>query len=168
MPLLLEGRGLLKALVVFYSRTGITKKVALEIVNIIHCDSEEIIDTKDRVGTRGYLLAGKDAAMKKLTDIKKPAKNPSLYDMVIIGSPVWAFTLTPAIRTYIIKNKEYFRKVAFFCTQGGVGSKTAFGEMQVLCGQEPIALLELNASEISGRKFELKIKRFVSEIDMSK
>ena len=36
----------MRALIVFYSRTGNTKKVAKEITNLIKADSEEIFDTK--------------------------------------------------------------------------------------------------------------------------
>ena len=37
-----------KILVVYYSRTGMTKKLALSIVDILGADGEEIIDTKKR------------------------------------------------------------------------------------------------------------------------
>jgi flavodoxin len=37
-----------KILVVYYSRTGITKKLARSIVDILSADGEEIVDTKNR------------------------------------------------------------------------------------------------------------------------
>ncbi|MEI8008008.1 MAG: hypothetical protein WCI00_00755 [bacterium] len=37
-----------KILVVYYSRTGMTKKLALSITDMLGADSEEIIDTKKR------------------------------------------------------------------------------------------------------------------------
>jgi hypothetical protein len=36
--------------------------------------------------------------------------------MVAIGTPVWNHTMSTAIRTYLTKYKDIFRKVAFFCT----------------------------------------------------
>ena len=54
----------MKTLVVFYSRTGTTKKVGENIAKILKCDSEEIFDTKDRMGVVGYMQAGKDAMFK--------------------------------------------------------------------------------------------------------
>ncbi len=152
----------MKSLVVFYSRSGITKKAAEAISDKLKCDIEEIFDTKDRSGVKGYLLAGKDAVSKKLTVIKDAAKNPSEYDMIIIGTPVWAFTTAPAIRTYILQNKQAFKNVAFFCTQGGSGSKPAFKEMQALCGQEPVALLELFTKEVANKEFLSKVEKFVA------
>ena len=78
----------MKKLVVFYSRSGNTQKVALEIARSLRADVDEIIDLKDR--TRkiiGWLIAGKDASQKKLTEIKFK-KDPKNYDLVIIGTPI--------------------------------------------------------------------------------
>ena len=61
----------MKSLVIFYSRTGNTKKVAENIANDLNCDIEEIFDTKNRAGSIGWLSAGKDANTKKLTTLKE-------------------------------------------------------------------------------------------------
>jgi len=61
-----------KSLVVFYSRTGTTKRVAESISNLLKCDVEEVIDRKDRKGPLGCLKSGSDAMSKKLT-VKKDA-----------------------------------------------------------------------------------------------
>ena len=67
----------MKALVVYFSRTGGTKKVAEAISNILSCDIEEIVDTKDRTGLLGYIRSGRQAMKKKLTAIKNTEKEPS-------------------------------------------------------------------------------------------
>lgn len=154
----------MKQLVVLYSRTGVTKKVGLKLAEILKCDFEEIIDMKNRDGPIGYLMAGKDATMKKLAKIKEIEKNPAAYDIVIIGTPVWAFTMAPAIRTYTTLNKENFKKVAFFCTSQGSGGKGPFKHMEELCGQEPIALLDLKMKEVNDGEFEEKVKEFANKI----
>ncbi len=59
-----------KSLVVFYSRTGTTKRVAESISNLLKCDVEEIVDRKNRKGPLGYLKSESDAMSKKLTVIK--------------------------------------------------------------------------------------------------
>ena len=73
-----------KILVVYYSRTGMTKKLALSISDMLGADCEEIIDTKKRAWVVWYIMAGRDAALKKQTTIQNITKNPSEYDIVCI------------------------------------------------------------------------------------
>ena len=109
----------MKPLVVFYSRTGTTKKVGEALADLIQCDSEELIDTKKRTGPLGFLRSGRDAARNKLTVLGPLIHDPALYDVVALGTPVWSGLMSSPMRTYITNNKSKFNGVAFFCTQGG-------------------------------------------------
>lgn len=155
---------IMKILVVFYSRTGTTKKVAQTILNLLQCDIEEIFDTKNRAGAFGYFLSGRDAKLKKLTVLKYSRKNPALYDLIIIGTPIWFFTISTPVRTYLHQNKDTFKKVAFFCTEGSSGGKKTFREMENLCSQKPLATLELANKEVAKNNFIDKLNNFTDEI----
>jgi hypothetical protein len=85
---------------------------------------------ESRAGITGYLSAGRDASTKKLTDIDEVKFDPASYDLVIVGTPVWASTLSAPVRTYLTKLKERFNRIAFYCTCGG-GKGTAFEEMEI-------------------------------------
>ncbi|MFH1248895.1 MAG: NAD(P)H-dependent oxidoreductase [archaeon] len=85
----------MKTLVVYYSRTGTTKKVASEIASILKCGIEEIIDLKNRSGPIGWINAGRDGMKKILSDISRIKKNPADYDLVIIGTPIWGGNVSP-------------------------------------------------------------------------
>lgn len=91
----------MKALVVYYSRTGTTKSAAKKIAQELGADMEEIIDKKNRRGPIGFLTAGYDATRAKKTKIAETSKNPNEYDLIVIGTPVWNSRPTPAIRTYL-------------------------------------------------------------------
>ena len=80
----------------------------------------------------------------KNTQIKYK-KDPKKYDLIIIGTPVWAWTTTPAIRTYLTQNKP--KKVAFFCTSGGSKGKV-FEDMEEL-SKKPLATLDLVDKKIN-------------------
>jgi flavodoxin len=67
----------MKILVAFYSRSGRTKKVAEAISETLKCDREEIFDIKSREGVVGFLSAGTDANLRRLTAIKEIKNNPS-------------------------------------------------------------------------------------------
>jgi flavodoxin len=109
----------LKTLVVYYSRTGNARFVAQTIAAEVGADIEEVIDLKKRSGILGYLRGGSDARRGKETEITPTTKSPASYDLIIVGTPVWAARPTPAITTYLKRNDLSGKKVALFFAQGG-------------------------------------------------
>ena len=151
----------MKCLLVFYSRTGITKKIAELISTEMNCEYEEIIDTKKRKGRFiGFIKSGFAATREKLTIIKKIQKDPKLYDAVILGTPIWNKRMTPAIRTYITENKSRFKSVAFFCTMGGKGGPETFESMTELCEKTPVSTLAIIRKDIKNELHRDQIKNF--------
>ena len=122
----------MKTLIIYYSRTGITKKVAEQLQKAFQADIEEVLDTVDRKGVKGYILSGRDAAFNRLTKIREIKANLKDYDLVIIGTPIWAFTIATPIRSLISQEKDNFSKSAFFCTKGGEGEQKVFTHMKEL------------------------------------
>lgn len=130
-------------MVTFYSKSGNTKKVGEEIAKNLNADIDEIIDKKDRSGIKGWLGGGGDAFFKKSTEIEYK-KDPSEYDLVVVGTPIWAGSVTPAVRAFL--SKYNIKEIAFFCTCGG-GKGKSFDEMEKL-SKKPKAVLELKEKNI--------------------
>jgi flavodoxin len=156
----------MKILIKYYSRTGTTKKVAEYLAQELAADIEEIIDLKSRKGPINYVIAGKDATKKKLTDIKKSYKNPEDYDMIILGTPVWAWTVTPAIRTYIKNNIDKIKSkhIAAFCTMGANGDKGTFEDIEEMLGKPLISKSALLTKEVVKEMYKEKIIGFLKEV----
>lgn len=148
-----------KILVVYYSRTGHTKKIAEEITKNLNADIDEIIDKKKRKGFFKFLSSGREALKGNLTEIEFNKKVED-YDLVIIGTPTWAGTIPPAIRTYLSKNKP--KNVAFFCTHGGETTGKVFEELEKL-SKKPLATLSVRAKEIDSS--DKKIKKFCEKLE---
>jgi hypothetical protein len=71
----------------------------------------------------------------------------------VIGTPVWAWSVSSPVRAYLAANKDRLPDVAFFCTLGGNGSDTAFAQMQEIVGKPPRATCAITAREVaSGRE----------------
>jgi menaquinone-dependent protoporphyrinogen IX oxidase len=155
----------MNTLVVYYSRTGLTKKIATLISTKLKADIDEVIDNKDRSGAMGYMRAGKDAMQNELTSINYK-HDPKDYDMIVIGGPVWAWTVCPAIRTYLDKNVDSLKikKVAFFATQGSDGAEKKFKAMENVIGMKPLATLTINGKDFKNNTFESKVEEFVDSI----
>jgi flavodoxin len=156
----------MKILVLFYSRTGTTRQVGLEIANQLKCDNEEIIDLKDRMGPINWLGAGRDAMKKRLTEIKEIPRDIGTYDLIIIGSPNWAGSICPAIRTFLEKNKSNIKKAAFFCTMGGDKPGNVFIQMEEYCSK-PAAILSVQTKEVKDKSYINKLENFVNLIKSS-
>jgi len=154
----------MRTLVIYYSRTGTTRKVAELITGMLEADSEQVKDKKKRSGFFGYLGSGFDAVFKKTTTIETIKKNPASYELIIIGTPSWGAALTPAIRTYISQNKNKIKYTAFFVTQGGSGGKKLLRSMEELCGKKPLATFIINEAEVKESRNPEKVKAFVDKI----
>lgn len=169
----------MKTLVVFYSRTGTTKKVGEAITEKFgaEADIEEIKDTVDRKGIKGYLISGRDAMKRRLTKLEPAKFDPAEYDLVIIGTPIWGWNMSVPVRTYLTENKDKFqpkagqpmadKRVAFFCTMGGSGDEKAFSEMTEIIGKRPIATLALRTVEVVKNNFSEKLEKFIEKIKIT-
>ncbi len=153
----------MKTLVVHYSRTGNTEKAAAELARVLGADTETIIDRKNRKGLIGWLAAGKDSTKKIPAPIDEPKKDPKWYDLVVIGTPVWAWTVSAPVLAYLQKFEGNFPEVAFFLTYDGSMEKT-FGDMAAAAGKQPKATLAVHAKDIKSGEFLAKVKEFAAKL----
>jgi flavodoxin len=128
-----------KVLVVYYSRTGNTKRVASDIARVLNADIEQVVDKKDRSGLRGFLIAGKDSIRENLTEIEPVKYDPALYDLVVLGTPVWAGHMTPALRTYITATRTQLKQIAVFTTSGSTKPDKIVQKMESLAGKKAVS-----------------------------
>lgn len=116
-------------LIVYYSRTGITEGVANRIAADCACDIERIRDARPRTGPLGYLRSIYETLTGTLPDLQPAARNPADYELVILGTPVWAGRLCSPMRAWIRANAARLPQVAAFCTMGGSGDDKALDEI---------------------------------------
>jgi len=147
-----------KILVAFYSRDGHTKKAAEIIAKALNADIDEIEDKKSRKGLIGFLIAGYDTTRGKITDINF-SKNPGDYDVVILGGPVWNGRVTPAVRTYLLKNRNNIKKSIFFVTCAGREGK-CLSQMRKIYNGEILAEKVILRSNI-----DQGVKEFIEELE---
>ncbi len=109
----------MKSLVVYYTRTGKTKFVAETVAAQLSADIEEIVDKKNYAGPIGWVNAGKASNQEKEDEIVPLKTSPADYSLIVLGTPVWAWRPTPAIRSYIKQTDLSGKKVALFLTCDG-------------------------------------------------
>ena len=128
----LKGEQYLKTLVIYYSFEGNTRFIAETITNSIHADILEL-KPKQEIKSKGfmkYVWGGRQVVRQKEPELLPFDIQPEDYDLIFIGTPVWAWTFTPSLRTLLTTVKLKNKKIALFCCHGGQVGKT-FDKMKV-------------------------------------
>jgi len=154
-----------RVLVLYYSRTGNTRRVAEALVEALRqrkCNPtlEEIAERKDRGGLLGWFSAAADAALNKQAEIKEVKSDVTDFDVVVVGTPVWAFTATPAVTAFLRCYGDKIKKAAFFCTLNSKGAKRALAKMRNVSGKEPLAEAAFYAKSIKKGDFAKQVEDF--------
>jgi flavodoxin len=155
-----------KVLLVFYSRSGHARAIAQALGDCVSCDVEEIADQTDRRGWRGYLRSGFEAAFHRRARLSPIRVDPADYDLVIVGGPVWNASVSAPVRTFLELHSGKLRRVAFFVSYGGMGSRRVFRQMGRLAGTRALAMLAVREKTIDHGQLKDKVDPFVEEIRM--
>jgi flavodoxin len=166
----------MKILVVYYSRSGVTRKTSEKLAEVLRAAShevtvEEIQEKKKRSGFFGYLAAGFAAMRKKAADIEPVKADVASFDLVAIGTPVWAWTAATPVRAFCGAQGKDAKQVAFFATMGGSGDKGTYKAMGELTGKQPVAtmtLIDRHVKKEDAQKFISKVQAFAEEMTTSK
>lgn len=113
-------------LVVYYSYEGSTRIIAQTIAEVLDADIIKCKPLKD-INSKGftkYIWGGKQVVFKQHPQLETFEKKPDDYYMVIIGTPVWVFTYTPAIRSFLSQVNLKNKKIGLFCCHEGAKGKT--------------------------------------------
>lgn len=151
----------MSVLVAYYSRTNITKKLAEEIAAKLNADIEEINPKVNYNGKIGYMRGGKDAISEKIIDLEQTKYDPSNYDVVYLGVPVWAGKSATPMISYIKENEGKFNEVKFFVTAGSSGFEGTFEQMEKFVGKAPQKTLALTTKEVKKDEFADRLESFI-------
>ncbi|MDP1827772.1 MAG: flavodoxin [Archangium sp.] len=152
-----------KVLVVYYSRSGTTAKVADAIAAGLGADVEPIVDTADRDGVAGFVRSLRDTMGKRPATIKPLTVDPSKYELVIVGTPVWGNAASTPVRAFFAQYRA-LPKVAFFITDGLSSHEVVFRDLESLAGQAPVATLGLAQGEVLAGQDAGRVTGFVASL----
>lgn len=154
----------MKILITYYSRSGKTEKIAEQVALKINAELQKISDQKNRAGIFGFISSGNEAYLKQTTTIDKLEKDPANFDLIIIGTPVWAGNVSSPVRSFLKEYNSKFKKVAFFCTSMGSDPGPIFSAMEKLATQKPLAVMNVTARDMKKHFQKELIADFVALI----
>ncbi len=120
-----------KVLVAYYSYSGNTRKIAQEIQRIVGADLFEIKPLREY--PRNYNDVVNQAKQEKQDDFKPELVdngNVEKYDVIYLGTPVWWYTISSPIRTFLSNNNFDGKTIIPFCTHGGGGASSSYDDMK--------------------------------------
>ena len=115
-----------KILIVYYSLTGNTKYIAEAIQEVTKADILAIKPIKELnpKGAMKYMWGAAQATMKKKPKLEHIEINPNDYDLIFLGTPVWAWTFSPPIRSFLSEYDLSEKIIAIWCCHGGGPGQT--------------------------------------------
>lgn len=126
-------------LVVCYSYTGTTRRLA-ELLSSHHgWPLGQVSDTEPRAGGTGTLRCVLDSLLRRHPAIRYEGPDPGDYRTVVLLAPVWMYRLAGPMRSFIAQHRDQLRHVAVICTMASGGGTNALGEVARLLGQAPLA-----------------------------
>jgi flavodoxin len=130
----------MKALIVYYSLTGTTHKLAERMAGMLKCDIKRLS------------MFGRSVSI---------ADNQ--YDIVIVGTPIWLYHPSFPASRFLSKNKKTLPDVAFFCTyQTTIGK--SFDMMERKCGKKPARVLQMMGPEIGTEAGDQKLREYLEQL----
>ena len=114
-----------KILIVYYSLTGNTQFIAESLRDTIEADILELKPIKElnpESGTK-FMWGGFQSTMKKKPELMDFNINPLEYDLIILGTPVWAWNISPPMRSFLSMFDLSSKKVALWMSHAGDGVK---------------------------------------------
>ena len=127
--------GNMKKAIVYYSMSGNTEYVANYIASKVEdIDLIKIVPKKEypSEGFSKFFWGGKSVVMKETPKLENYEFDSSKYDLIIFGTPVWARTFTPPIRSFIKENMENIKdkKFAVIISYMGGGADKTIGKLK--------------------------------------
>ena len=120
-----------KMLVLYYSQTGNTKAVAVELANKLGADIEEItmVNPYDPDFQATIDRCKKDQEQGVLPEIQPVKADIANYDVVFLGFPVWFGTYAPPVANYLSQVDLSGKKIVPFCTFGSGGLESSVKDL---------------------------------------
>ena len=123
-------------LVCYFSATGVTRSVAINICKSLNCDLFEIepkikytdndlnwMDKQSRSSIEMKNLKFRPKVLNKVSNLNN-------YDTIILGFPVWWYTAPTIINSFIEENDLSLKKIYVFVTSGSSSEVKSFNDLK--------------------------------------
>ncbi len=156
-----------KTLVVYFSYSGNTKRIADLISAETGADTARIETIAPYVGTMDEISeqGKKEVEQGYLPPIKPLGVNPAEYKRIVIGTPTWWYTMAPAVRAFLRQIDWQGKEVVLYMTNAGWPGHVIADMKKAVAGAKVIADKEILFDSDGGNELitpESEIKDWIN------
>ncbi len=157
----------MKKAVVFYSLSGNTLAAAKEIAEGIGADLIELKLVKPFPTEKSKQLAlgGMQAMFGMKPAIQELSKNIKEYDVLILGTPIWAGTIAAPVHSFLNKYQVLDKIVAVFTFSGGGDNKRCIAKLSKRLPRLKVEVALANRDSDLAIHNADKIHHFIKEVE---
>ena len=157
-----------KTLIVYFSHSGNTKRIADKIAAAVPADVARIETVVPYTGSMNEVSAqGKrEVESGYKPEIKPLNVNPSDYDRIVIGTPTWWYTMVPAVATFFASTDLSGKDVVLYMTNAGWPGHVISDMSKAAKGARVISTKEILFASDGGNRMvtpEKEIDDWISE-----
>ena len=121
-----------KTLILYYSQTGTTEKVAQELQTLLNADIEAITLENPYSGTYSETIerVGMERESGNLPALIDLGTDLSQYDTIFLGYPIWYGTYAMPIASLVNEHDFSGKNIVTFCTFGSGGLEAAIEDLK--------------------------------------
>jgi len=159
----------MKILVIYYSQTGRTKRVAKELTDILGSRGAEVKQARiEPEEERDYNTNITEARKGVAAKVKLTLTDVSVYDLLCMGTPVWSSAPAPSVNGYLATCSGLEgKKAACFATYGGGSARSTLEKLRAKLeekGAKVIGSLGIDSTRLFNDKVKDSIRDFAKKL----
>ena len=156
----------MKALVAYFSASGVTAEVARNLAEVARADLYEIMP---EVPYTTADLNWNDKNARSTVEMHNKALRPAIvdrdahianYDVVYLGFPIWWYVAPTIVNTFLEAYDFSGKTIVLFATSGGSGFGNTVKELRVSCPNAKI----IEGGLLNGRPSAANLKKWLDNI----
>lgn len=155
----------MKSLILYFSRSGNTRKVAEQLASELNSEIEAIRCSRYSGSWIGYARAGYDSLRKVRPAIEPIKSDLTQFDRLILGTPIWTSYPSTPVRAFLDRYRELPERVALFMTQGGQSAPAVAARLVTdAISRDLEASLSIMGSDAGSTAANAKVSAFIQSL----
>ena len=158
----------MRALVAYFSASGVTAEVARNLAEVASADLYEI---RPEVPYTRPDLNWNDKNARSTIEMHDKSLRPAIadrdagiseYDVIYLGFPIWWYVAPTIINTFLETYDFFGKTIVLFATSGGSGFGNTVKELQVSCPHAKI----VEGGLLNGRPSDADLQKWLNSVKL--